>query len=176
MSARTTSVHVPTPRAPAPVVRRRRGLHSVIGTPADPLATVALLALGAMILPHGMQKVFGVFGGYGFAATMQWFTETMGVPWIFAFLDVLIESLGGLALLIGFGGRVAAAGVASVMVVAELTTHVPNGFFMNWDGSLPAGSEGWEFHMLAVALALIVMIRGSRAWSADRVLALRIGR
>lgn len=145
-------------------------LNSLIHTPGDPVAAVARLALGAMILPHGSQKLLGTFGGHGFVGTMEFFTGTMGIPWIFAFLAIMAEFFGGLGLLSGLLGRVAAAGVAAVMLVAVLTSHLQHGFFMNWFGALPAGAEGWEFHLLAIALAVVVMIRGSGAWSLDRAI------
>lgn len=144
---------------------------TILRTPADPAAAVARVALGVMILPHGMQKLFGAFGGYGFEGTMAFFTETMGIPWILALLAIAAEFFGGLGLITGLLGRVAALGVGSVMVVAALTSHLQHGFFMNWSGTLPAGAEGWEFHLLAVSLAAVVLIRGSGALSVDRLLA-----
>lgn len=148
-------------------------LAALMNTPADPTATVARIALGAMILPHGMQKLFGAFGGYGFGGTMQFFTDTMGIPWILAFAAIMAEFFGGLALLTGLLGRVAAFAVGSVMLVAALTTHVQHGFFMNWFGAMPAGSEGWEFHLIAIGLAVVAIIRGSGAWSVDRAITAR---
>lgn len=145
----------------------------VIATPADVTATFARLALGVMILPHGIQKLFGMFGGYGFAGTMGFFTETLGIPWIFAFLAIVAEFFGGLGLITGLLGRVAAIGVGATMLVGALMSHVQHGFFMNWGGQLAAGQEGFEFHILAVALALIVVVRGSGAFSFDRLLASR---
>ncbi len=149
---------------------REWSLASVLATPADPTATIARLALGIMILPHGMQKLFGLFGGYGYAGTMGYFTETLGIPWLFAFLAIVAEFFGGLGLITGFLGRVAALGVGTVMLVGALMSHVQHGFFMNWSGQLQAGQEGFEFHILAVALALIVVLRGSGALSLDRLL------
>lgn len=157
--------------APATLARRTAGtslLRRVIATPHDPAVTAARLALGIMIVPHGMQKLFGSFGGYGFEGTMNFFTGTMGIPWIFGFLAIVAEFFGGLALIGGFLGRVAAFGVASVMLVAALTTHLQNGFFMNWFGNQKG--EGVEFFLLALGLAAVVMIRGSGAVSVDRAL------
>lgn len=148
-------------------------LQGVIATPADATATIARLALGVMILPHGMQKLFGVLGGYGFTGTMGYFTETLGIPWIFAFLAIIAEFFGGLGLITGLLGRVAALGVGATMLVGSLMSHVQHGFFMNWGGQLAAGQEGFEFHILAVALALIVIVRGSGAVSIDRLLTTR---
>lgn len=158
----------------APERAKGRTWAALLQTPADPAATVARLALGAMILPHGMQKLFGAFGGYGFAGTMGYFTDSLGIPWLFALLAIVAEFFGGLGLITGALGRVAAVGVGSVMVVAAAMNHIGNGFFMNWGGQLPAGAEGWEFHLLAVALALVVILRGSGALSVDRAVVRRL--
>ena len=144
---------------------------AVLATPADPAPALARIALGAMILPHGLQKTVGWFGGPGFEGALAFFTETMGLPWIVGLFVVGAELLGGIGLILGLAGRLSALGVGAVMVGAAVTTHLHNGFFMNWFGALPAGSEGWEFHLLATALAAIVAIRGSGALSLDRVLA-----
>lgn len=135
-----------------------------------PLA--ARLVLGLVMLPHGAQKVLGWFGGYGFAATMEFFTAKMHVPALFAFLAVAAEFGGALALIVGLLGRVAAFGIASVMVVAILTVHFANGFFMNWFGNQKG--EGFEYHMLAIGLALVVMIQGSGKASLDALIASRL--
>ena len=95
-------------------------------------ATVARVALGAVMLPHGAQKLVGWFGGYGFQATMASLTTQAGLPYPIALLVILIETFGALALVIGLVGRVMAAGVAAVMVGAIATTHWTHGFFMNW--------------------------------------------
>lgn len=150
----------------------RRFWIAIVETPADPAATIARLALGAMILPHGMQLLLGSFGGPGFQASMSGFAAT-GIPAVLAFLAIVAQFFGGIALLVGLLGRVAALGIGVVMVVAVLTVHAQHGFFMNWAGTLPAGAEGWEFHLLAIALSLVVTIRGSGAWSVDRALTAR---
>lgn len=154
--------------AARPVVGAAAALRALVATPADPAATVARLALGAMILPHGLQKTFGLFGGYGWEGTMGFLTGAAGLPWLVAALVILAEFLGGIGLLVGALGRVAAVGVGAVMLGAMATVHLSQGFFMNWSGTLPAGTEGWEFHLLALALAAVVAIRGSGALSLDR--------
>ncbi len=148
-----------------------RGRAALIATPADAAATLARVALGAMIVPHGMQKLFGSFGGYGFAGTMEFFTGTMGFPYILGLAAIFAEFFGGVALLVGFCGRVAAALVGITMLVAALSSHLANGFFINWSGTQKG--EGIEFFILAVALACIVVLRGSGAWSVDRLLTRR---
>jgi len=144
----------------------------LIATEADWGAMIARVALGLVILPHGLQKTVGLFGGYGFEATMGYFTGTMGLPSALAFLIILIESAGAAGLVVGALGRVAAVGVGAVMVGAIATVHWTNGFFMNWTGT--QAGEGFEYHLLALALVAIVVRAGSGAISVDRVLASRL--
>lgn len=129
--------------------------------------TALRLALGVMILPHGLQKTVGWFGGYGFKGSMGYLTGTVGAPWIFAFLAILAESVGGVMLIAGAGTRVAALGIAAVMVVAALQ-HRANGFFMNWYGAQKG--EGIEFHLLALGIAVALLLQGGGRLSLDAVL------
>ncbi len=139
----------------------------LIGTTDDFGVMVVRVALGAVMFPHGAQKVLGWFGGYGFGPTLDAFVTQMGIPVPLALLAFAAEFLGGLGLIVGLLGRVAAFGVLSVMAVAA-TTHLQNGFFMNWAGN--QGGEGYEFHLLAGAMAIAVIIKGSGALSLDRLL------
>jgi putative oxidoreductase len=141
----------------------------LLRTEGDAAPALARLALALVIFPHGTQHVLGWFGGYGFAGTYGWMTGTLGFPAPLAALAPVTEITAPLALLLGLGGRVAALGIVGLMVGA-LSTHVANGFFMNWFGALPAGQEGFEYHLLAIALAGVVVLRGSGAWSVDRML------
>jgi putative oxidoreductase len=129
---------------------------------------IARLALGLAIFPHGAQKALGWFGGYGFGATMNFFTGQMHIPALFAFLAITAEFAGGVGLISGFISRVAAFGIATTMLVAALLVHVPNGFFMNWLGNQKG--EGFEYHILALGLALIVVVAGGGKWSVDSLL------
>lgn len=140
-----------------------------VATDGDWAPAIARVALGLVMLPHGAQKVFGWFGGYGFSATMGFFTGTLGIPAPLAVLAILAESAGALALVLGFAGRLMAFGIAAVMVGAVLMAHLPHGFFMNWSGT--AAGEGFEYHLLALALAAVVIVRGSGRYSVDRKLA-----
>lgn len=142
-------------------------LQSLVAT-GDSFAPLFLrLSLGIMILPHGLQKTLGWFGGYGFQGTMGYLTNTVGAPWIFALLAILAESVGGVMLLAGVGTRVAALGVGGVMVVAALQ-HRSNGFFMNWFGNQKG--EGVEFHLLALGMVLALLVLGGGKWSIDALL------
>lgn len=132
---------------------------------------VARLALGIVFLPHGLQKLFGWFGGFGFAGTMGFFTDSLGIPYVLGLLVVIAESVGAFCLLLGALGRFFSLMLAVDMVVAVLLVHLSNGFFMNWYGT--QAGEGFEFHLLAIGLAIVVIIGGSGALSIDRALARR---
>jgi putative oxidoreductase len=128
-------------------------------------ALVLRLGLGIMILPHGLQKTFGLFGGYGWSGTMGFFTEKMHVPAPLAALAILAEFLGGLGLIFGVATRLAAFGVGMNMLVAMLTVHISIGFFMNWFGNQQG--EGVEFFILAISMAIAIIIQGGGAFSID---------
>jgi putative oxidoreductase len=137
-------------------------------TPDDRAALLARVVLGLVMFPHGAQKAFGWFGGEGFRATIEGMGQ-QGIPAALAGLIVAIELLGSLALIIGWLGRLAAGGIAAIMLGAIFLVHAQHGFFMNWTGA--QAGEGFEYHLLALALALVVVIRGSGALSIDRALA-----
>lgn len=125
------------------------------------------ITLGVVFFPHGAQKVLGWFGGYGLSATLQAFGQ-QGMPTAVALLVILGEFLGSIGLVVGLLSRVAAFGIFMVMIGAILLVHWQFGFFMNWSGNQPG--EGFEYHLLAIGIAVAVMIRGSGCCSLDRVL------
>jgi putative oxidoreductase len=147
----------------------------LLSTRSDVGALAGRVTLGAIMFPHGLQHAFGLLGGYGFSGTLTWMTDTVGIPAPFAALAIVTEILAPIALVLGLGGRLAAVGIIGLMAGAA-STHVPNGFFMNWFGTLPAGSEGFEYHLLAIGLGAVVAVNGSGALSVDRLLTQRFGR
>lgn len=144
------------------------GLGALLRTDATRTGTLLRLTLALVIFPHGAQKLLGWFGGPGFDGTISYLTQMVGLPAIVAFLVIAIEFFGAIALAVGFLGRVAAAGIAAVMVGAVLTSHIQFGFFMNWTGA--EAGEGFEYHLLALAIAAAIMIKGSGRLSVDRAL------
>ena len=135
----------------------------------DSTATAILrLVLGIVFFAHGAQKMLGWFGGYGFSGTMGFFTGMMHIPAPFAFLAIAAEFFGGLGLILGFLTRIAAFGIAANMVVAIAMVHGAFGFFMNWSGTQKG--EGFEYHLLALATTVFLMIRGAGAFSIDRAI------
>src|SRR2546427_1410783 len=132
-------------------------------------ATVILrLVLGVVFFAHGAQKMLGWFGGWGFSATMGFFTGMMHIPAPLAFLAIAAEFFGGLGLILGFLTRIAAFGIAMNMIVAIAMVHSTFGFFMNWIGTQK--SEGFEYHLLALAITAFLMIHGAGAFSVDRTI------
>jgi putative oxidoreductase len=126
---------------------------------------VPRVILGCVIFPHGGQKLFGWFGGFGFTNTMTYFTQTAGLPWIIAFLIIMGESLGSLGLIVGFFTRLSALGLIFIMVGAITTVHIPNGFFMNWFGK--NAGEGFEYHLLVIGMSIPLLISGGGKYSVD---------
>jgi putative oxidoreductase len=127
------------------------------------------VTLGIVMLGHGLQKALGWFGGYGWDGTMNYFTGHVGIPYFLGALVILIESLGAVLLIIGVGGRFVAALMIIVMGGAFFVDHLPNGFFMNWFGNKKG--EGFEFDILFVIIAIVLVINGSGKFSIDRKLA-----
>ena len=140
----------------------------LLQTNDDTAMLVLRLFLVLVFFPHGMQKVFGWFGGPGFFAAMDMFTSKAGFPAVLAFLAIMAESLGAVALLAGLFTRIAALGIGVNMVVCALSNHVKNGFFMNWMGTQKG--EGFEYHLLAVAICAALIIRGGGKWSLDGIM------
>jgi putative oxidoreductase len=124
------------------------------------------LTLGLVLLPHGAQHLFGAFGGYGYSGTLGWMTVTLGIPAPLAAAGILLEFFGPILLIAGIATRLVGGALAIFMATAA-STHAANGFFMNWFGAMPAGTEGFEYHLLAIALAVALAIRGGGAFALD---------
>jgi len=147
-------------------------IRKLIGTDNDAATMILRGVLGVSFFVHGAQKLLGWFGGYGFTATMGFFTGVMHIPAVFAFLAIAAEFFGGLGLIFGLLTRVAAFGIFANMVVAVAMVHRQFGFFMNWTGTQKG--EGYEYHLLVLAITAFLMIRGAGAASVDRLLSSRI--
>lgn len=140
----------------------------LIATDNDIATAIVRLVLGVIFFAHGAQKMLGWFGGYGFSGTMGFFTGMMHIPALFAFLAIAAEFFGGLGLIFGFLTRIAALGISCNMIVAVTMIHHQFGFFMNWTGAQKG--EGYEYHLLVLAVTVFLMIRGAGMASIDRAL------
>ena len=142
-------------------------LAQLLQTDPNWVLTILRVVLGVVMVAHGAQKMLGWFGGYGFSGTMGYFTKSMGIPAPFAFLAICAEFLGGLGLILGLLTRIAAFGVGVNMLVAVLMVHRQHGLFANWTGAQKG--EGYEYHLLALAIVIAIIVQGAGALSLDPV-------
>ncbi len=130
---------------------------------------IVRVTLGAVIFPHGAMKLFGWFGGSGVLATIDAFSQNYHMPAFLVALVIAAESLGALGLIFGLATRLWAFGIFCDMIGAICLVHWPNGFFMNWFGK--QHGEGFEYHLLALGMALALMITGGGRLSMDNLIA-----
>ncbi len=132
------------------------------------MLTLIRVVAGVVMLPHGMQKMFGWFGGAGFMNTIHGFGQR-GFPAPLVFLVIMAEFFGSIGMIIGFLSRIAAFSIAVDMTVAAITVTSKFGMFINWAGKQKG--EGMEYQLLMIAMALAIVIAGGGALSVDHALA-----
>ncbi|MCY1536505.1 putative oxidoreductase MhqP [compost metagenome] len=139
-------------------------IKSVVATHAGYGLTILRIIAGVTFAAHGAQKLFGWFGGHGLAGVAQWM-ESIGLApgYLMALLAGGAEFFGGLALIIGLLARPAAAVLAVTMLVAIVTVHLGNGFFMS--------NNGYEFALVLMAMSLAVLVEGAGKLSLDKQIA-----
>ncbi len=142
-------------------------LQKLTRTNNDYVLTFTRLVLGIVFFAHGAQKMLGWFGGYGFSGTLGAFTQA-GMPVALGLFVIFVEFFGGLSLIFGLFSRLAGLGITALMLGAIVTVHIKFGFFMNWYGQQKG--EGFEYHLLAIALAVLILFRGAGALSLDRLI------
>jgi putative oxidoreductase len=143
-------------------------LRDLFSTNPDWTLTAIRVILGAVFFAHGAQKMLGWFGGHGLKETLRTMREFLHLPVPLGLLAVTTEFLGGVGLMVGLLSRVAAIGICITMLSAIVMVHGRNGLFMNWFGDRKG--HGFEYHLLAIALAIAIVVRGSGAASLDRLL------
>jgi len=141
-----------------------------VSTDNSPAQLFIRLALGVVMVPHGLQKVFGWFGGMGFDKTLHAFAG-MGFPMWMTVILMLIESLGAILLIGGFLTRLWALGLGVTMTLCMFMNHVQHGFFMNWFNQQKG--EGFEYHVLVLGIVLALLIKGGGMLSVDRAIGTR---
>ncbi len=148
-------------------------LQDLFATNPDWTLTIIRTILGVVFFAHGAQKLLGWFGGPGLKETMRTMHEYLGLPLPLAFAAVATEFLGGLGLVVGLLSRVAAVGIGVTMLAAIVMVHGRYGLFMDWFGARK--NHGYEYHLLAIALVVVLIAKGSGAFSLDRVLLKSMG-
>ena len=143
-------------------------MNKLLQTNDDLMLTLVRVVLGIVFFAHGAQKLLGWYGGFGFSATVGAFLK-MGMPLAVAYFAIFVEFFGGLSMIFGLLSRLGGLGIAAEMCGAVAAVHYRNGLFMNWYGTQKG--EGFEYHLLAIAIAVLIMIRGAGAFSLDRLIA-----
>jgi putative oxidoreductase len=142
-------------------------IESLTGTHADLVLAIARIVLGIIFFAHGAQKMLGWYGGVGLGSSMRMFTEHLHLPSALAFLVIAGELLSGIGLIVGLFSRIAALVIVLTLVGAIASVHFRFGLFLNWLGSQKG--NGIEYHLLAIALALVLVVKGAGAFSLDRL-------
>lgn len=148
-----------------------KNLNTVFRTEKHVSGFLLRLILGIVILPHGCQLLLGSFGGFGFNGSMNYFTNTVGLPWIIGFMVIMLQFFGAIFILAGIASRLFAFATIALFAGMIITTHLDHGFFMNWSGNKQG--EGFEYHILVIGLALLLLINGSGRFSLDFLLTRR---
>jgi len=143
-----------------------RLINRVLSTDAGWAPLALRIPVGIILIAHGGQKLFGLFGGYGLAGTGQWM-DSVGIHpgYLMALLAGSAEFFGGLALLFGLLVRPAAAAVAFTMLVAIFSVHISKGLFM--------ANNGYEYALALLAVTVALLVSGAGRLSVDEALATR---
>lgn len=144
-------------------------LPRVFATHPDIAMAVARVLLAVVMFPHGAQKLLGWWGGYGWDGSLGFLTGQVGLPKPLAAGLILLEFFGPILLLAGLLTRPVALGFIGIMLGAIFSVHAQFGFFMNWSGA--QAGEGFEYHLLVIALSIVLLFRGGGSLSLDRRIA-----
>lgn len=126
------------------------------------------IALGVVLLAHGLQQTLGVLGGVGMSAKLDYYYNSYHIPKFIGFFGISIISIGAVMLIIGFCSRIIAFFSGIFLLTAAVLVHIQNGIFMNWTGQ--NSGEGFEYHILGIAIAVAIVIYGGGWLSVDRYL------
>ena len=143
-------------------------IKALLQTDLDYVYTFLRIIAGIIIFPYGMQKLFGwfsapVFGPPGIKSSLEQF-KAKNVPQFIAWLVIIGQSFGSIALIVGFLGRIAAGGLF-IIFTGALMGHLSDGWTMNWFGSKKG--EGIEYFVLLLSVLLVIVLKGSGALSVD---------
>ncbi|SMC62268.1 DoxX family protein [Chryseobacterium sp. YR221] len=139
--------------------------HLIFQTNNTWTGTLLRWTIGIVFIPHGLQKTLGLFGGMGWSKTMELFTENLHLPYGVACIVILVEFLGSISLLWGWGTRFWALSFIGLLTGIMFTSHLDNGFFMNWFGTQKG--EGCQFDILAIGIVVTLLIEGGGKLSVD---------
>jgi putative oxidoreductase len=138
-------------------------MKTLLQTDPDYVSTFVRIIAGIIIFPYGTQKLFGWSDGVGIKGTLEQMAVRK-VPQFIAWLIIIGQSIGSIALIFRFLGRIAAGGLF-IIFTGALIVHLPDGWSLNWFGKKKG--EGIEYLVLLLSLLLIVIVKGSGALSMD---------
>lgn len=136
----------------------------IIATSATWFPLPIRLALAAVMIAHGAQKVLGSFGGSGFNSFIGGTTPFafMRPAWLWLAAAALSELVGGILVALGFLTRVGAFFIAATMLTAIVGIH--------WNGGFFASNRGYEYPLSLFAMAIALLIAGGGQASIDKSL------
>lgn len=140
-------------------------LENIFAVNGNITGLIVRLTIAIILFPHGAQKLLGWFGGFGYKGTMSFFTNNVHLPYFVGLSVILLEFFGPILLAAGFATRIVALGITGLMLGIIITSHLQNGFFMNWLGNQQG--EGFEFHLLVIGLSIALIIEGAGRFSID---------
>jgi len=133
-------------------------LKKLTATHYDLTALILRVVLGGVVFAHGVQKLFGIWGGHGMEWTVEAWKQWWNMPAILTYPVIFIESIGALLLILGVFTRVWAFLTGIVMIVAVYLVHLKWGFYMNWYME-PQTGQGFEYHILVLAIVAVLLIK-----------------
>jgi len=145
-------------------------IQQILSTENNWTGMILRLTLGLVIFPHAAQKLFGWFNGPGLSGEMHYLTQVAGLSTFTAVMVILVECGCTLLLLTGFATRIAAVGMLGLFIGMIIVVHYKTGFFMNWFAQAPAGSEGFEYHLLVIGMCIAMLVTGGGRFSVDRLI------
>ena len=141
--------------------------HIIFVTSKDYTGLIIRMTLGAVMFPHGAQKMLGWFGGSGFSKEVE-LLQQLDIPWLVAVMVILIEFFGAISLMVGFASRLWSIAIGVLFIGIIFMEHLQYGFFMNWFGD--QAGEGFEYHLLVIGLCVALLVQGSGKYALDSLI------
>ncbi|OOG20396.1 hypothetical protein BWD42_08710 [Sphingobacterium sp. CZ-UAM] len=132
-------------------------------------AFILRLTLGLVLFPHAAQKLFGWFDGPGLQGEIDYMTSHVNLPMFLAISAIAVECLGTFFILLGFLTRLTSIAIFFLFIGMIVVDHAAHGFFMNWFGKMPAGAEGFEYHLLVLGICLALILQGGGRYALDKL-------
>jgi putative oxidoreductase len=141
---------------------------NLVHTEHNHASLIIRFVLGAVLFAHGTRGALGWFDGPGFSGMITYLTQAIGLPYVVGLLVIFLQFFGSMMLIAGVITRAVAIATCFMFAGMVVSVHIEHGFFMNWHGTRQG--EGYEYHILVMAMCLGLLITGGGSWSVDRLL------